>query len=149
MRFLQAGLPSLQKLLVDDDSVRFVYKEFPILGPNSVFAARATLAARKQGEKKYIAFHKVLMASRGSLREASVFRFAKNTGLEVERLRRDLDDGEIKKMIRRNLELAEALTINGTPALVIGDTMVRGVVDLPTLKSLVERVRETGFSKLL
>jgi len=60
-----------------------------------------------------------------------------------------LDDGEIKKMIRRNLELAEALTINGTPAFVIGDTIVRGVVDLPTLKFLVERVRKTGFSKLL
>ena len=52
-------------------------------------------------------------------------------------------------MIRRNLELAEALTINGTPAFVIGDTIVRGVVDLPTLRSLVERVSETGFSKLL
>ena len=58
-------------------------------------------------------------------------------------------NGKIKKMIRRNLELAETLTINGTPAFVIGDTIVRGVVDLPTLKSLVERVRETGFSKLL
>ena len=89
------------------------------------------------------------MASKGSLSKASVFSLAKNAGLEVERLSRDLDDGEIKKMISRNLELAESLTINGTPAFVIGDTIMRGVVDLPTLRSLVERVRETGFNKLL
>ena len=61
----------------------------------------------------------------------------------------DLEDDDISKMIRRNLELADALTINGTPAFVIGDTFVRGAVDFPMLKSLVERARKTGFSKLL
>ena len=141
--------PSLQKLLVDDGNIRFVFKEFPILGPNSVFAARAALAARMQGEKQYVAFHKVMMASRGRLSKASVFRFAKDAGLDVERLKRDLEDDDINEMIRRNLKLADALTINGTPAFVIGDTLVRGAVDLQTLKSLVERVRKTGFSKLL
>ena len=141
--------PRLQKLLADDGNLRFVFKEFPILGRNSVFAARAALAARMQGEKRYVAFHKVMMASRGSLSKAKVFLFAKNAGLDVERLRRDLEDDDINEMIRRNLKLADALTIKGTPAFVIGDTIVRGAVGIKTLKSLVERARKTGFSKLL
>ncbi|MFP6759804.1 MAG: DsbA family protein [Alphaproteobacteria bacterium] len=61
----------------------------------------------------------------------------------------DLEDDDINKMIRRNMELADALTINGTPAFEIGDTLVRGAVDFPALKSLVERARKTGFSKSL
>ncbi len=64
-------------------------------------------------------------------------------------LKGDLEDDDINKMIRRNLELADALTINGTPAFVIGDTLMRGTVDFPALISLVERARKTGFSKLL
>ena len=141
--------PRLEKLLADDGNLRFVFKEFPILGPKSVFAARAALAARMQGEKQYVAFHKVMMASRGSLSEASVFRFAKAAGLDVERLKGDMEDDDINEMIRRNLKLARALNINGTPTFVIGDTLVRGAVDFPTLKSLVERTRKTGFNKLL
>ncbi len=141
--------PRLQKLLADDGNLRFVFKEFPILGRNSVFAARAALAARKQGEKRYVAFHKLMMASKGGLGKAKVFRFAKEAGLEVERLKGDMEDEDINEMIRRNLKLADTLTINGTPAFVIGDTIVRGAVGIKTLKSLVERVRKTGFSKLL
>ena len=141
--------PRLEKLLIDDSNLRFVFKEMPILGPNSVFAARAALAARKQGEKQYVAFHKVMMASRGSLNKASVLRFATDAGLDVERLKGDMEDDNINDMIRRNLKLADALSINGTPAFVIGDTIVRGAVDLLKLKILVERARNTGFRNQL
>ena len=89
------------------------------------------------------------MASKGGLSKAKVFRFAKDAGLDIKRLRRDMEDDDINEMIRRNLKLADALTINGTPAFVIGDTIVRGAVGIKTLKSLVERARKTGFSKLL
>ena len=141
--------PRIEKLLIDDSNLRFVFKEMPILGPNSVFAARAALAARKQGEKQYVAFHKVMMASRGSLNKASVLRFATGAGLDVERLKGDMEDDNINDMIRRNLKLADALSINGTPAFVIGDTIVRGAVDLLKLKILVERARNTGFRNQL
>ena len=60
-----------------------------------------------------------------------------------------MEDDDINEMMRRNLKLTDALTINGTPAFVIGDTLVRGAVDLQMLKSLVERARKTGFSNLL
>ena len=99
-------LPRIEKLLIDDSNLRFVFKEMPILGPNSVFAARAALAARKQGEKQYVAFHKVMMASRGSLIKASVFRFATDAGLDVERLKEDMKDDNINDIIGRNLKLA-------------------------------------------
>ena len=89
------------------------------------------------------------MASRGSLIKASIFRFATNAGLDLERLKGDMEDDNINDMIRRNLKLADALSINGTPAFVIGDTIVRGAVDLQVLKSLVERARNTSFRNQL
>ena len=89
------------------------------------------------------------MASRGSLIKASVFRFATDAGLDVERLKEDMKDDNINDIIRRNLKLADALSINGTPAFVIGDTIVRGAVDLLKLKILVERARNTGFRNQL
>ena len=147
--YCKVVFPRIEKLLIDDSNLRFVFKEMPILGPNSVFAARAALAARKQGEKQYVAFHKAMMASRGSLNKASVLRFATGAGLDVERLKGDMEDDNINDMIRRNLKLADALSINGTPAFVIGDTIVRGAVDLQVLKSLVERARNTGFRNQL
>ena len=147
--YCKVVFPRIEKLLIDDSNLRFVFKEMPILGPNSVFAARAALAARMQGEKQYVAFHKVMMASRGSLNKASVFRFATDAGLDLERLKGDMEDDNINDMIRRNLKLADALSINGTPAFVIGDTIVRGAVDLLKLKILVERARNTGFRNQL
>ena len=147
--YCKVVFPRIEKLLIDDSNLRFVFKEMPILGPNSVFAARAALAARMQGEKQYVAFHKVMMASRGSLNKASVLRFATDAGLDVDRLKGDMEDDNINDMIRRNLKLADALSINGTPAFVIGDTIVRGAVDLLKLKILVERARNTGFRNQL
>ena len=81
--------------------------------------------------------------------KARVFRFATDAGLDVERLKGDMEDDNINDMIRRNLKLADALSINGTPAFVIGDTIVRGAVDLLKLKILVERARNTGFRNQL
>ena len=90
-----------------------------------------------------------MMASKGGLSKAKVFRFAKDAGLDVDRLKLEMKDASIMKAIGSTLDLASALNINGTPAFVIGDTVVPGAVDLKTLRSLVERARKTGFNKLL
>ncbi|MCZ6466113.1 MAG: DsbA family protein [Alphaproteobacteria bacterium] len=134
--------PSIQALLAEDRNLRYVFKEFPILGKASVFAARAALAAQRQG--KYLEFHMAVMAARGKWTEARVMRLAKTAGLDVDRLRRDMADGTIDDSIRRNLELASALNVNGTPAFVVGDTVVPGAVDIDTLRSLIARARQTG-----
>ena len=134
--------PSIQALLAEDRNLRYVFKEFPILGRASVFAARAALAARRQG--KYLEFHTALMPARGKLTETRVMRLAEKVGLDVDRLRRDMADGTIDDSIRRNRELARALDVNGTPAFVIGDTVVPGAVDIDTLRSLIARERQIG-----
>lgn len=131
--------PELEALLGQDRRLRFVYKEFPVLGPASVTAARAALAARKQG--KYDAFHRAMMAMKGQINEATVFKVASSVGLDVARLKRDMTAPEIDRMLKANLDLADALDIHGTPGFVIGDEIVPGAVSLDDLKQLIATAR--------
>ena len=132
--------PSLAQLRKEDSKLRFVYKEFPILGPDSVIASHAALAARKQN--KYQALHDALLAAHGQLDETTVLKIAADAGLDAKRLKTDMDSPEIGKIISRNMELAHVLNINGTPGFLIGDQLVPGAVDLDTLKKLVAEARE-------
>jgi protein-disulfide isomerase len=132
--------PALEQLRKDDRQLRFVYKEFPILGPDSVTASRAALAARKQN--KYLQLHDALMAARGHLDEATVLQIAGDAGLNVERLKADMSSPDIDGVISRNMELAHVLNINGTPGFLVGDQLVPGAVDLDTLKKLVADARK-------
>ncbi len=131
--------PALEALLGQDKQLRFVYKEFPVLGADSVTASRAALAARKQG--KYDALHHALMGTKGQLDEATVLKVAQSVGLDAERLKRDMAAPEIDHALKANLQLAEALDIRGTPGFVIGDEIVPGAIGLDTLKSLIAAAR--------
>lgn len=132
--------PTVTALTEDDPDLRLVYKEIPILGPDSQFAARAALAADQQGQ--YLAFHEALMSSGEKVTEARVLEIARQVGLDVERLQRDMTDPSIDAAIQRNLALASALGITGTPSFVIGDRIVPGAADQTTLEGLVTRARE-------
>ena len=123
-----------------DPRLRIVYKEFPILGPNSVFAARAALAAHRQN--LYPQFHKAMMQVSGSADEEQVIAVAEEIGLNVEQLRADMQDPAIDAEIDRNLALARALRINGTPGFVIGDEILRGATDLQTMQRLIDQARK-------
>lgn len=127
------------KLLDSDRNVRLVLKEFPILGPVSVTAARAALAAHAQG--RYWDFHNALLMIRGRLTEAAIFDTAKQTGLDVDRLRRDMAKPEIEAIIGRNRELAETLALTGTPAFVIGTQVAPGALGLDDMVKLVAAAR--------
>lgn len=131
--------PSLEALLRQDPQLRFVYKEFPVLGPASVTAARAALAARAQG--KYAAFHRAMMAVKGEFDDAAVFTVADTVGLDVTRLKKDMEAPEIDSTLKANLALAAALDIRGTPGFVIGDEIVPGAVSLGELKKLIAKAR--------
>lgn len=135
-------LPVVLRLLEKDRKVKLVYKDWPILGPESVFAARAALASRHQG--KYVAFHNEMMKARGGLDEAAVMEIARRVGLDIDRLRRDMEGPEIAHILKRNFELADALRLSGTPSFVIGDTVVRGGRDYRSLQALVDKAREGG-----
>ncbi|MGE0260857.1 MAG: DsbA family protein [Alphaproteobacteria bacterium] len=131
--------PSIEALLGDDKQLRVVYKEFPVLGPDSVTAARAALAARKQG--KYEALHQALMGMKGQINEAAILGAAKSVGIDVERLKRDMAAPEIDQMLKANHQLAAALDINGTPGFVIGDEVVPSAVGIDTLRQLIATAR--------
>ncbi|MER8956686.1 DsbA family protein [Mesorhizobium sp. M0833] len=131
--------PVMEQAAADDPQLRIVYKEFPILGPDSVFAAKAALAADKQG--KYTAFHKALYGSKTRVTEAAVLKIAAEAGLDVERMKGDMRQPDIQALIDRNMELAQALRITGTPGFIAGDQIFPGATDLATLKKLIEQAR--------
>jgi len=133
-------VPHIEKAQTIDPKLRIVYKEFPILGPNSTFAAKAALAAHRQG--KYAALHKALMETKGTVTEKTVLDAVGQLGLDVKRLRADMADPAIQAHIERNLALARALNINGTPSFVVGEQIVPGAVDLATLERLIREARE-------
>jgi protein-disulfide isomerase len=128
--------PVMTQAETDDPQLRIVYKEFPILGPGSVVAAKAALAANKQG--KYVAFHRALYQIRGPVEESKVLDAAATMGLDVDRLKADMQDPAIAGVVDRNLKLAQALRISGTPGFVIGDQILVGATDLKTLQAALQ-----------
>lgn len=137
--FCRRSLPALRALVESDPKVRIVYKEFPILGQESVIAARAALASIPQG--KYYEFHNALMSSRQTLDEANVLAIAREVGLDAEKIKADMYGEEIADALRKNYGLAETLGVEGTPAFVIGDTFVPGALSAERLAQLVEEAR--------
>ncbi len=104
--------------------VRLIYVEFPVLGPESEEAARAAVAAQRQG--RYAQLHEALMASKGALDRASIDRLAKAAGLDVARLRKDMLDPAVDALLRNNHERAARLRFNGTPAFVVNGHVLEG-----------------------
>jgi protein-disulfide isomerase len=131
--------PEVAKLLQADPQIRLVYKDFPILGPESVLAARAALAAQQQG--KYLALHDALMAAE-QVNEQVVFDLAARAGLDVPRLKQDMQSPAVSQALARNAKLAQDLGIRGTPAFVAGDELYPGAADLQTLQGMVSRARK-------
>ena len=140
--YCKRSLKPVKDLLETDKKLRIVWKEFPILGPVSRFAARTAMASEKQG--RYLEFHVAVMGSRGKLTEDRVMAIAASLGLDVQRLRRDMEDPAIEKYLDETIRLARVLGIEGTPAFVIGDTLVPGAVGGTRLKELIARARSGG-----
>ncbi|MDR3439359.1 DsbA family protein [Telmatospirillum sp.] len=123
-----------------DGKVRLVMKELPILGPDSVTAARAALAARNQ--KKYEEFHRALMKLKGPINDVSVMKTAAEVGLNVEKLKKDMEDDRIDTVLKNNIQLAHALNISGTPGFVIGDQVTPGAMNQQALKQMIDQARK-------
>lgn len=133
--------PDVERLVDQDPNVRVVYKEWPILGPESTFAARAALAAREQDQ--YLPFHERIMAL-DEVTERTVMAVARDLGLDLDRLREDMAAPATEAHIRETAQLAEALGISGTPAFVIGDQVVPGAAGYEALSGYVEAARQAG-----
>ena len=136
--FCKRALPAMEAVLAEDANVRVVWKEFPILGPVSDFAARAAMAADRQG--KYHGVHVALMKE-PELTEDKVVEIAVGAGLDMERFGRDMEDPAIRAYLEETRALAQEIGITGTPAFVVGGKLVPGVVDAARLKELVAAAR--------
>jgi len=120
--YCKAAEPRLQAWLKSDKNVRLVVEEFPILTPQSAIASRAALAADRQG--KYAAFHQALMLYRGGLDEDAILGVAKDVGLNVQRLRRDMADPKLMAAIDASLKLARTIGVHGTPTFIVDDRIL-------------------------
>ncbi|MDK9722285.1 MAG: DsbA family protein [Rhodospirillales bacterium] len=130
---------SVMRVVKEDGKVKLVYKELPVLGAESVYAAKAALAAAKQ--KKYVEFQDVMMRHRGAFNEESVMAMAKDVGLDADRLKKDMSAPDITKLLQANMELAETLGIRGTPGFVMGDRIVPGAVPEASLRQWLADAR--------
>ncbi|MWD29320.1 thioredoxin domain-containing protein [Aquicoccus sp. SCR17] len=129
----------VRALIEEDPKIRLVYREWPILGDGSVFAAKAALAAREQG--KYEEFHWAMMGIDGRAEEVSVMRVAEEIGLDLDQLRKDMEAPEVTEHIETSMRLTQALGFNGTPSFVIGEALVPGFVEKDQLTELVTEAR--------
>ena len=125
-----------------DGKVRLVYKEFPILGPDSVVAAHAALGVFFNMKDKYIAFNDALMRAKGGLNEDRVLQIAESIGLDPKAVKKSMSDPRIEKELSHNMALAESLNIRGTPAFIVNKTLVPGAVDRETLVGLIKEARK-------
>ncbi len=131
---------AVKSTLAADGKVKLVLKDLPILGEPSRIAALAALAARAQG--KHLALHNALMEYGGKIDRDKIMEIARSVGLDMDRLQKDMDDPKLKQIIERNMALASALGVRGTPAFVVGNQFVPGAVDAESLKQLIADARK-------
>ncbi|HZS65363.1 MAG TPA: DsbA family protein [Xanthobacteraceae bacterium] len=130
-------------LLKSDPKLRIVLKEYPVLGKQSVEAAKVAVAARMQDPSgaKYLEFHRKMFAHRGINDQAQALATAKEAGYDTARLEKDLDGPEIKATLQENFELADALGLGGTPAYVVGYDYFAGRVGAQALREKINDAR--------
>jgi len=135
--FCKRALPDMVDLLKNNPNLKFVLKEFPVLGQGSVEAAHVAVAVRMQDStgKKYIEFHQKLLGGRGPADKAHALAAAKEVGFDMARIEKDMDSDEVKTTIAEDMKLADALGVSGTPTYVVGDELVVGAVGLDDLKA--------------
>ncbi|WP_439814454.1 DsbA family protein [Zavarzinia sp. CC-PAN008] len=137
--YCRSSHPTIQQLLKEDPRIRLVYRDFPILGPESELASRAAVASIRQG--KYAVFHDALMEAPPQMTLESILAVAAKVGLDVDRLKADMVDPRTEKIINDTAELAAKVGIRATPSFVVGDTLIPGAIELKDLKEVIAHAR--------
>jgi protein-disulfide isomerase len=142
--YCKRALDDMNALMAKDPKLKVVLKEFPVLGPGSTEAAKVAVAVRMQDKtgKKYLEFHQKLLTGRGQADRARALAVAKEVGLDMARLEKDLKSEEIDATLAESMKLAEALGLNGTPSYVIGNDVVIGAVGLAKLGEKIQAARQ-------
>ena len=138
--YCRKAFRTIMDLIKENKNIRVVMREWPILGEASVFAAKASLAANKQG--KYEELHAALMNNRGRVSKKSVFEAAKKIGINIEKLKEDMNSQLVLNHLQGSNNLSKILGINGTPAFVFGDQVVPGAIDLKSMRTLAGEIEK-------
>jgi len=141
--YCKRAMSDMLTLLKDDPKLKIVLKEFPVLGPGSVEAAQVAVAVRMQDKtgKKYLEFHQKLLGGRGQADRAHALAVAKDIGMNMAQIDKDMQSPEVKATLEENFKLAEQLGLNGTPSYVIGDNVVVGAIGLQGLEEKINTAR--------
>jgi protein-disulfide isomerase len=143
--YCKKALSDVQTLMKSDPKLRVVLKDFPVLGPDSVEASRVALAVKNQLQgQKLFDYHVKVLESRGRVNGERAIAVAKEMGVDVARLQKDIDSAEVRGALQENMALGDKLSLTGTPAFIIGETVIPGAVGLEPLKQLVSNVRQCG-----
>ena len=134
--YCKKSLDAITNILKSHNDVKVSFRDYPILSTTSTSAAKAALAAQKQG--KYFNFHSNLMKFQGNLTEEEIFNIAKSSGLKIKQLKLDMDDPEIVTIINDTRDLAKSLGIRGTPTFLINGKLFAGALDENRLKFLID-----------
>jgi protein-disulfide isomerase len=140
------GFPEVVTLLEKDKNLRLVLKEFPIFGGDSDYAAMAALAAKKQN--KYWELHSAFFSHEGKLTKEAVDEIAKAHGIDMEKLKADMNSPEIAESLAATRQIAQALAINGTPAFIVDEQVSPGYLPADGLQAMVAEIRANGGCKL-
>jgi protein-disulfide isomerase len=136
------SVKEVQALVGSDKNVKIIFKDFPIFGENSEYAAKAALAAEKQG--KYWELHQAMYGHEGEVTTDVVNQLAEAQGLDMKKLQNDIASKEVGERIAANMQLAKNLTINGTPAFVIDDKVYGGYLPNDAMNAAIAKVRVNG-----
>lgn len=137
--YCKASQEAIEKILKDDKDVKFVFKNFPVLGAVSVEAARAALASVKQG--KFFVFHSAMMNKKEHLTSELIYQIAKDSGLDVDKLKKDMTDASVEESLDASTKLAHDIGVQGTPFFLIGDAFFPGVMSHDQMKSAISAAR--------
>ena len=142
--YCKRALPDLMTLIREDLKVKIVLKDFPILGPGSLEAARVAVAVRMQDDpsgQKYLAFHQALLGAPGPATRDKALAAAREQGLDMARLESDMASEEVAATINENIKLASAVGATGTPTYIIGKDLVVGAVGVASLREHIGSAR--------
>lgn len=140
--YCRRGHADMQELLRTDPGVRWVVKEYPVLGPGSLEAAR--ISAQLIGHPRFREFHSRLLTSQGQVDGARALAVARELGIDPRPLEAGAEGEAATQVIQQALSLGQDLNINGTPSYVIGNEVVVGAVGLPALRQRVGNMRRCG-----
>jgi protein-disulfide isomerase len=140
--FCRGDEATIQRLIKEDQKLRVVLKEFPVLGTASIEAAM--ISAQLIKDKNYADFHHTLINEKGEIGKARALEVAKGLGFDTAKLEKGMKDDETRAVVQESYKLADALSINGTPAYVIGQDVFPGAQDFDTLKAGIANMRKCG-----